>query len=307
MITPILWSYDASPFTQRALRVLGMKNLDWGWVETPMVPPKDALVALTGGYRGTPVLQLGNAVYIDSQRIAVELESRFPQPGLFGASGRGVALMMVKWADAFFRTGLTISVQLHGAQWPEAFMTDRRHLFADFDWENALRDSTHARAQFRAHAALLEAQLSDGRLFLCGNTPGLADAHAHPFVWMALAYFPEVACQLFAGFERLQAWNERVGALGEGKRTPIPPADALAIARATESAEQSWVDPNDPQALRAGERIVVAPEDTRRGEVIGELVRLDAGEIVVRRSDPACGDVFVHFPRMGYRVSRAAA
>ena len=45
----VLWSYDASPFTQRALRLLGIKNLPWKWVETPMMPPKDDLVALTGG------------------------------------------------------------------------------------------------------------------------------------------------------------------------------------------------------------------------------------------------------------------
>ncbi|TFH41515.1 MAG: glutathione S-transferase family protein, partial [Lysobacterales bacterium] len=47
----ILWSYDASPFTQKALRMLGLKGPEWGWVETPMMPPKDELLALTGGYR----------------------------------------------------------------------------------------------------------------------------------------------------------------------------------------------------------------------------------------------------------------
>ena len=74
----ILWGYDASPFTQRALRVLGMKKAEWKFVETPMMPPKDDLVALTGGYRGTPVLQIGADVYIDSQRIALELETPLP-------------------------------------------------------------------------------------------------------------------------------------------------------------------------------------------------------------------------------------
>jgi hypothetical protein len=28
-------------------------------------------------------------------------------------------------------------------------------------------------------------------------------------------------------------------------------------------------------------------------------------EVAVRRSDPAVGDVVVHFPRIGYRVSAA--
>ena len=76
----ILHSYDASPFTQRALKLLAIKGLEWRSVTTPMMPPKDDLLALTGGYRGTPVLQIGADVYIDSQRIAAELEARFPQP-----------------------------------------------------------------------------------------------------------------------------------------------------------------------------------------------------------------------------------
>ena len=111
--------------------------------------------------------------------------------------------MMVKWADAFFRNGLVISVHLLGAQWPEPFMADRRFLFVGFDWESALRDSAHARSQFRAHAALLENQLADGRDFLCGDSPSLVDAHAHPFVWMANVYFPDVARELLAGFDRV--------------------------------------------------------------------------------------------------------
>ena len=75
----ILHHYDASPFTQRVLRMLGIKGLEWRSVTTPMMPPKDDLLALTGGYRGTPVLQIGADVYIDSQRIARELETRYPQ------------------------------------------------------------------------------------------------------------------------------------------------------------------------------------------------------------------------------------
>jgi glutathione S-transferase len=242
----ILWSYDASPFTQRALRLLGIKNLPWHWVETPMMPPKDDLVALTGGYRGTPVLQIGADVYIDSQRIALELERRFPHPTLFPDGCFGTPLMLVRWADAFFRNGLVISVQLLGAQWPEPFMADRRYLFVGFDWESALSDSSHARSQLRAHAALLENQLSDGRKFLAGDRPGLADAHAHPFVWMAQAYFPDVARALFAGFRKLQEWFDRVAALGEGSRKPMDAQRALEIARSS----QASVEPRTIHRIR---------------------------------------------------------
>jgi hypothetical protein len=43
----ILHHYDASPFTQRALRMLGLKRLAWQSVQMPMMPPKDDLVVMT--------------------------------------------------------------------------------------------------------------------------------------------------------------------------------------------------------------------------------------------------------------------
>ena len=49
----------------------------------PMVMPKPLLTALTGGYRKTPVMQIGADIYCDTQCIAVELERRFPRPTLF--------------------------------------------------------------------------------------------------------------------------------------------------------------------------------------------------------------------------------
>ncbi len=99
----ILHHYDASPFTQKALRMLGLKKLEWRSVETPMLLPKPDLVCLTGGYRGTPVMQIGADIYIDSQRIARELERRYPEPTLFPAGDAGLGYALVKWSDDFFR------------------------------------------------------------------------------------------------------------------------------------------------------------------------------------------------------------
>ena len=43
--------------------------------------------------------------------------------------------------------------------------------------------------------------------------------------------------------------------------------------------------------------------DTGRDPVIGELVTPGIDEIVIRRSDPALGEVCVHFPRAGFVVA----
>lgn len=303
MTAIILHHYDASPFTQKALRMLGLKGLAWRSVQTPMLPPKDDLVALTGGYRGTPVMQIGADVFIDSQRIALELERRHPTPTLFPGGDPGIAQMLVKWSETFFRSGLAISVNLLAKDWPEPFRADRQALFPDFDFNAALRDATHAQSQFRVHAGWLDAQLRVRGPFLTGAAPGLADIQAHVFVWMARAYFPELAARLLAPFATLAAWEQAMLALGEGQRTEIPAAVALQEARgAKPDAGALAIDGDDPLQLQPGQRVEVAPDDTLRGGVTGELVALDWSGVSVRRSDPRCGEVVVHFPRVGYRI-----
>ena len=160
MTALILHHYDASPFTQKALRMLGLKGLSWHSVTTPMMPPKEELVALTGGYRGTPVLQIGADVYIDSQLIAAELERRHPDPTFFPAGDVGLAYALVKWADAFFRVGLRMTVALTAASWPEEFRNDRRGLFPDLDFGTAAEHLDFDASQLRAHAGFLDQQLA---------------------------------------------------------------------------------------------------------------------------------------------------
>ncbi len=47
--------------------MLGLKGLAWRSVEIPVVMPKPGLTALTGGYRKTPVLQIGADIYCDTR------------------------------------------------------------------------------------------------------------------------------------------------------------------------------------------------------------------------------------------------
>jgi len=293
-----LHHYDASPFTQRVLRMLGVKRLAWRSVVTPMLPPKDDLVALTGGYRGTPVLQIGADVYIDSQRIARELEHRFPNPTLFPDGNAGLAYAMVKWADAFFRSGLHMAISLTSAAWPAEFRRDRQQLFPDVDFDGI--DLEHAKSQLHAHASFVDQQLADGRPFLLGASPGLVDIHAWTIPWFARASMP-VVNELLADLPRLAAWERRIAGLGEGTRIESTPEDAFAAACGT-SPEPGVVDAGDAQDLVRGMDVEVLPDDTQRGAVRGRVVAAGPNEIAVERSHPRCGVVVVHFPRLGYRV-----
>jgi glutathione S-transferase len=86
----ILHHYDTSPYAEKVRTGLGLKGLAWASVELPQIMPKPNLTALTGGYRKTPVLQIGADIYCDSQLIMRELERRHPTPSFYPA-GRGAA------------------------------------------------------------------------------------------------------------------------------------------------------------------------------------------------------------------------
>ena len=85
----ILHNYPQSPVAERARAALGIKGLSWRWVEIPRLPPKDDLTALTGGYRRTPVMQIGADIYCDSHCMLRELERRFPEPSFLPAGVKG--------------------------------------------------------------------------------------------------------------------------------------------------------------------------------------------------------------------------
>jgi glutathione S-transferase len=235
-----------------------------------MMPPKDDLLALTGGYRGTPVLQIGADVYVDSQRIARELEARHPQPSLFPSGDEGIAYAAVKWADAYFRAGLHAAIGATSNAWPAEFRRDRQQLFPDVDFDAI--DLPHARSQLQSHAAFVERQLADGRPFLTGAQPGLLDIHAWTVPWFTRA-LPGIG-DVYAPFPRMAAWEARVAALGEGQRVECSADEALAVARAS-TPRPCTVQSSDALGLSAGARVEVAPDDTRRGAVQGTLAALN--------------------------------
>ncbi|MGH7017617.1 MAG: glutathione S-transferase N-terminal domain-containing protein, partial [Caulobacteraceae bacterium] len=72
----ILHHYDASPFSEKVRLLLGLHGMAWRSVIQPVIMPKPDLVALTGGYRRIPVLQIGADVFCDTQAILAELARR---------------------------------------------------------------------------------------------------------------------------------------------------------------------------------------------------------------------------------------
>ena len=81
--------------------------------------------------------------------------------------------------------------------------------------------------------------------------------------------------------------------------------EALAVARAAAASTGTVADGDDPIGRQPGQRVTVTPDDTGRDPVAGELVASGVDEIVIKRSDPAVGEICVHFPRAGFAVTQA--
>jgi glutathione S-transferase len=301
----ILHHYETSPYSEKVRLGLGLKGLAWASVEIPVIMPKPDLTALTGGYRKTPVLQIGADIYCDSQLIMRELERRHPTPSFYPA-GHGAADALAWWAEkTMFSPAVSIAFAKRPDALPEGFLEDRAKFSGrNIDPAVMMAAVPNLLDQLRAHFDWLDQMLADDRAFLQGPAPGVADLAAYHPIWFLKQRFGGTPAPL-DGFPRLLTWAERVADIGHGKRSPMTSREALDVARTATSIAEASADPQDPVRRKPGEIVSVTPDDTGRDPVVGELVASDVHEIVIRRSDREVGEVCVHFPRAGFVVAVA--
>lgn len=302
----ILHHYAGSPFAEKVRLILGFKALPWRSVAVPVVMPKPDLVALTGGYRRTPNLQIGADVYCDTALIARVLDRLQPAPPLFPA-GAPLAPLLAHWADTtLFWTVVpytmrpeTLSQMLGGAP-PEAikaFGADRARFTAGMP-RIATRDALQ---QLPPMLAAFDAQLADGRPFLFGEHACIADFSVCHGLWF-MRRAPLTGA--FDPVPRLRAWLERMLAIGHGVHERMDAAEALAVAAGGTPAP-TVVHPEP--GLSAGTGVTVSAIDYGTDPVNGTLVGLSADEVVIRRHDERAGTVHVHFPRQGFQIKEQSA
>jgi glutathione S-transferase len=313
MNTLILHHYSASPFAEKIRLALGFKKLAWKSVIVPYMMPKPDVLALTGGYRRTPLLQIGADIYCDTALITRVLERVAPSPTLYPFGDTLAVQALSHFADHVL-FNITVPLAIFD---PESF----RIFFPDAaeDTMQRFRDDRIAmrkggtvrrgspaecRAAYRHFTPRLEAQLADGRPYLLGAEPCAADFAVYHAYW-PIGRVPKLA-SLLEPYPGLCAWMARVRVIGHGAPGDMTSAEALASARSSEP-----VEPKQPEAFEAegavlGDTVEVLPVDYALDPVRGALVHCSAEEIVVRRSDPRAGTVAVHFPRFGYQLRKPA-
>ena len=105
-----------SPFSEKIRLALGFKQLACKSVIVPSIAPKPDVVALTGGYRRTPFLQIGADIYCDTALICDVLEHVQPEPVLYPPALKGAVRVFAQWADStLFWTAMAYNLQPRGA------------------------------------------------------------------------------------------------------------------------------------------------------------------------------------------------
>ena len=305
----ILHHYPTSPFAEKARLLLGFKQLSWRSVQIPPVMPKPDLTALTGGYRRTPVLQIGADVYCDTALIARRLEAEKATPALFPEGQEFVAATVAQWADSvLFLHAVSLvfqpeSMALRFAKAPkefvETFSKDRAALFSNGSISRIPLEQ--AKNNWPVLMARLQQQLARGSgEFLFGDAPCIADFSVAHCLWFLKA--TPVTSALVEDYPEVAAWLGKVIGVGHGSSTDLTAEDALKMAREAEPAALPDEPFFDANGFQAGQRVSVAAVDYGTDPVEGELLFAGVEELIIRREDERAGVVHVHFPRIGYRL-----
>lgn len=305
----ILHQYAESPFAEKIRLILGFKRLSYRSVSIPMMLPKPDVIPLTGGYRRTPVMQIGSDIYCDTALIADVLERIQPQPTLYPQAHAASARILAAWADQYwFASGVGFAMQPEGfanmfarysAEHQAAFIEDRK-AFRKGAPRMALPAAT---AVLSRHLDHFEQQFSDGRTFLLGQDATIADfSFYHPLWFIQRA---TAVAGFLSAWPRVGQWMQRLAAIGHGTPQSLSSAEALEIARKGEFPKLGTEANKAPGPCPVGASVTVAPTDYGIDPVAGELVAEYVNEWVVKRSDPRAGTVHVHFPRAGYQITGA--
>ena len=308
----ILHHYPSSPFAEKIRLVLGYKNLAWKSVVIPQIMPKPDVQALTGGYRKTPILQIGADIYCDTSLICDVLEHLAPTPSLYPEPGKGLARTLAQWADSTlfwaamaYNLGPKGAADMFGNTPPEvakAFSDDRRAMSGSM---TRLRPADAA-AAYKSYLRRLSDMLDD-QPFLLGAVPTVADFACYHPLWFTRTRTPSVAGILDLT-PAVVDWMARMAAIGHGTMEKFNAADALAVAAAstphtllTDSTFQ------DDHGIPLGSLVTVAAESFGPEATEGELVAATRTHYTLRRTDERAGTVHVHFPRIGYVLKKAEA
>ena len=307
----ILHHYPTSPFSEKVRLILGHKKLSWQSVNIPRIMPKPDVIALTGGYRRTPFLQIGADIYCDTALICDVLEHRQPEPTLYPEHLKGAARVLAQWADStLFWAAMGYNLSPKGAaalfagQPPEAaqvFAADRGAMRTGM---TSLRPGD-ATAAYKSYLRRLSTMV-EMHPFLLGDAPCVADFAAYHPLWFSRVVNPAMVGILDAT-PHVIAWMDRMAAIGHGSLSKLTSSEAIAIAAAAQPALLNDDTFQDDHGIELGSRVTINAETFGQEPTEGILRAATRTRYTLERTDERAGLLHVHFPRIGFVLREVRA
>lgn len=310
----ILHHYPSSPFSEKIRLALGFKKLAWKSVVIPAVMPKPDLVVLTGGYRRTPVMQVGADVYCDTALICDVLEHVALEPTLYPPHLKGVSRIFAQWADtSLFWAAMAYSLQPKGAAHvfakappdvAKAFSEDRKAMSGGLVRLRPADATSAYRSYLRRIAHMVEEHD-----FLFGIEPCVADFATYHSLWFTRVQVPVLA-DILNATPAVAEWMDRLAEIGHGAMDPFNAADAITVAHGAEPmppGQNLLIDSafQDDHGIPLGTPVTITAEAFGPEPTGGVLLAATRTHYTLRRETPRTGAIHVHFPRIGYVLRKA--
>ena len=305
----ILHHYPASPFAEKIRLILGYKKLAWKSVIIPNIMPKPDVIALTGGYRRTPLLQIGADIYCDTALICNVLEQHQRAPALYPQGVSGTVRIIAQWADsALFAAAMAYNFSPKGAEYffqgqtPEsvkAFAADRAKMRGGAS-RMPPGDAISAYTSYLRRIA----SMVDEQPYVMGKQPSLADFSCYHPLWFTHRIPPLAG--IFDATPSIAAWIARMAAFGHGGMEQSDASTAIAVAAKSTPVSVDKDVFQDDHGIALGSKVSIVAESFGLESTEGELVAATRTRYTLRRSDRRAGTVHVHFPRVGFLLKTAA-
>lgn len=308
MTNPILHHFWASPFAHKIRLAMDLAGVTWSSVEIPRVPPKPLLMPLTGGYRRTPVLQIGADVYCDTQLISPVIARLGEADRLFPNGSEARALMFSEWVDqTLFPLAVRVVITTALDTAPPDFVKDRGDLYFGRGWSKTQLRAELAGVILQLQAALkrLDASIHTGQYALGVGTLSYADVAIAYLCWFLRGRWADGTECLshYSNLCRIEADIESaIDGIRQGEVAELNALDALQVAKKTEP--QSPIGIQLSSSFEFGQMVSVQPfVDSSEKPITGRLRYLDQQRVSIDSSHPEVGLVAVHFPISGYQLT----
>jgi len=304
----ILHHYWPSPFAHKIRLALALNELSWQSVEIPRVPPKPLLMPLTAGYRRTPVLQIGADIYCDTANIVREIAARSSADQLLPEAQRAKILAFGDWIDtSLFNLAARVVITSALGSAPEEFVKDRGGLYFGPNWTpDGLQEQLPAVIlQLSAHLNTVESAL-EGSQGMFTDGLSYADLSIAYLAWFIRGRW-DLGPDFINQYPKIKRILEQTEERLSDRYTDLTGEQAIEIAAAAQSSAPVGVSSPVGVDYPVGAQVSIKPQgETSDPAITGRLRFLDSARVSIDHRDEVAGDLVVHLPVSGYRITAAS-